>query len=225
MVQINLNSKWFTLIKYFVFAIIFHLVISWFGGCSNGSKQNVQKVVIPAVHGSFNSIKPESKPLEIKVNPILQTKKDGLVYVENPLNKKLLEENNQLKIDFALLKSDSLKQKTYEKAIELNSFSSKFQDKNIKLTINGIVRGEVQEITPVYEIKERETIVQVPSTVLRVLAGGSIGINKDLNQMAYKAGIDFQNKKGNIISAEYLNVNNQGYGMIGFKKSIFNIKR
>lgn len=225
MIQINLNSKWFTLVKYFVFAIIFHLVISWFGACSNDSKKNTQKVIIPAVNGSFNSVKPDSKPIEIKSTPVLETKKDGLVYVENPLNKKLIEENNQLKIDFALLKSDSLKQKKYEKAIELNSFSSNFEDKNLRLTINGIVRGEVQEITPIYEIKERETSVQVPSTILRVLAGGSVGMNKDFNQVVYKAGIDFQNKKGNIISAEYLNVNNKGYGMIGFKKSIFNIKR
>ncbi|MES2864084.1 MAG: hypothetical protein V4666_08200 [Bacteroidota bacterium] len=225
MIQINLNSKWFTLIKYFAFAIVFHVVLGWFGSYSNSSKKdNAQKIIIPAEKGSFESTKPESKPLEIKKAQISETKKDGLVYIENPLNKKLLEENEQLKLEYSKM-SDSLKSKTYEKAIELNSFHKKFEDKNVLIDVNGTVRGEVQELNSTYEIKERQVEVHVPETVLRVFIGTGIGINTALDRGAYKLDVNFMNKKGDMFSGEYLRVNGQDFGMIGIKKSILNIKR
>lgn len=195
----------------------------WFHGCSGNDTKPV-KVLVPAVTGKLESKKPESKPIKIKQEPISEVKKDGLVYKENLLNKKLIEENKKLKSDYSKM-SDSLKSKAYDKAIELNIFSYKSEDKYLKLTIDGIVRGEVQQITPIYEIKEREAEAIVKQTYLRVLAGGSVGINKDLNQGVYKLDVDFQNQKGDIISVEYLRVNNQDYGVVGFKKSILNFKR
>lgn len=228
MIQINLNNKWLSVAKYFVFAIIFHFILGWFGGCSSGQKNDaVQKIVIPAVTGKFESKKPESKLLVIKQDPVSESKKDEVrVYskvVENPLIEQLTKENEKLKSDY-LKMSDSLKPKAYDKAIELNRFSSVFEDKFTKLTISGIVRGEVQEITPEYTLKQREGEATVKGTKLRVLLGGSIGINKDFNQGVYRLDLNLQNKKGDIISGEYLRVNNQNYGMIGFKKSILNIK-
>lgn len=198
----------------------------WFRGCSsNKDLPKTTKVIVPAVSGTFESSKPESKPLEIKQTPIAEVKKDGLVYVENPLNKKLLAENEKLKREFSELKNDTLKQQVYNKAIGLNSFSSRYEDKYMVLVINGIVRGEVQEITPSYTLKERDADAIVKQTYLRVLAGGSIGFNRDFNQFIYKLDVGFQNRKGDIISGEYLRVNNQDYGMVGFKKSILNLKR
>lgn len=198
----------------------------WFRGCSSNTETpKTVKVIISSESGVFESKKPESKPLEINTSPISEVKKDKVVYVENPLNKKLLAENEKLKADFAELKNDTLRQQLYDKAIELNSFSSRYEDKNMILLINGIVRGEVQELTPSYTLKEREVDAIVKETYLRVLGGGSVGINRDLNQFVYKLDIDFQNRKGDIISAEYLRVNNQDYGMIGFKKSLLNFKR
>lgn len=228
MTQINLNSPIILFavkaMKYLFVAIIFHFAIQWFGGCSSDKNKTTQKVIVPAVSGKFESKKPESKPLEIKQTPVTEIKKDGLVYVENPLNEKLLKENDSLKINYAII-SDSLKTKAYEKAIELNKFSSIFEDKYIKLTINGISRGEVQEITPEYTLKQREIEAVIKETKLRVLLGGSVGINKDLNQGIYKLDLNLQNKKGDMISGEYLRVNDQSYGMVGIKKSILNIKR
>ncbi len=229
MIQINLNNKWLSVAKYFVFAIIFHFISGWFGGCSSGQKKDtVQKIVIPAVTGKFESKKPESKHLLIKQDPVSESKKEGAkVYskvFENPLIKQLTKENEKLKSDY-LKMSDSLKPKAYDKAIELNRFSSVFEDKFIKLTISGIARGEVQEITPEYTLKQREVDAIIKETKLRVLLGVSVGINKDLNQGAYKLDVNFQNKKGDMVSAEYLRINNQDYGMIGIKKSILNIKR
>lgn len=213
-----------TFFKSYLGWILFFLIV-WFNGCSGNDKTATKtKVIVPAVTGKLESKKPESKPIEIKQEPILEVKKDGLVYKENPLNKILVEENKKIKSDYSKM-SDSLKSKAFDKAIELNTFSYKSEDKYLKLTIDGIVRGEVQEITPIYEIKEREAEAIVKQTYLRVLAGGSVGINKDLNQAVYKLDVDFQNKKGDMLSVEYLRVNNQDYGMIGFKKSIFNLKR
>ena len=225
MIQINLNSKWFSLVKYLVFAIVFHFLLGWFGGCSSGDKKTAtQKVIIPKVTGKFEPKKPVSTPIEIKQKPISEIKKNGLVYVENPLNEKLLKENDSLKISYSIM-SDSLKTKTYEKAIELNTFSSKFEYKYLKLSIDGIVRGEVQEITPSYEIKEREAEIKVKETVLRIFIGTGIGINTNLDRGAYKFDVNAMNRKGDIGSLEYLRVNGQDFGMIGIKKSILNIKR
>lgn len=221
--QINiLDPRVKTFFKSYLGWILFFVMI-WFHGFSVNETKTV-KVLVPAVTGKLESKKPESKPIEIKQEPISEVKKDGLVYVENPLNKKLIEENKKLKSDYSKM-SDSLKSKAYDKAIELNTFSYKSEDKYLKLTIDGIVRGEVQQITPIYEIKEREAEAVVKQTYLRVLAGGAVGINKDLNQGIYKFDINFQNKKGDILSAEYLRVNDQDFGMIGFKKSILNLKR
>ncbi|MFH6944624.1 hypothetical protein [Flavobacterium sp. FlaQc-50] len=199
------------------------ILLLWFNGCSNDV--TTVKVMVPAVVGKLESKKPESKPLEIKQTPISEVKKDGLVYVENPLNKKLLAENVQLKADFEKLKSDSLKSKAYGKAIEINSFSYKSEDKYLKLKIDGLVRGEVQELTPTYELKEREVEAAAKETYLRVLIGASLGINTDLDRGVYKFDIDFQNKKGDIFSAEYMRVNGLDFGVVGIKKSILNLKR
>lgn len=227
MIQINPRSP---IIKkafhFLIFGIIFRFAIGWFKGCSSDSKnKETQTITIPAVSGKFQSKKPESKPLEIIQKSIGEVKKDGTVFVQNPLNERLAKENKQLKSEFAALKSDSSRQIAYERAIELNSFSTKFEDDNLLLNINGTVRGEVQEITPSYTIKERKTEVVTKQTVFRFLIGASVGVNKELNQGVYKLDINFQNKKGDMISAEYLRVNNQDFGMIGVKKSIFNIKR
>lgn len=227
MIQINPRNPIIKKIfQFFIFAIIFHFAIGWFKGCSSESKKkNTQTITIPAVSGKFEPKKPDAKPLEIIQEPINEVKKDGTVYVTNPLNEKLAKENEKLKSDFAALKNDSLKQKVYEKSIELNSFSTKFEDDNLLLNINGTVRGEVQEVTPSYTIKERKTEVIVPETVLRVFIGAGVGINTDLDRGVYKLDLNFMNRKGDIFSGEYLRVNGQDFGMIGIKKSILNIKR
>lgn len=222
--QINLlDPRIKTFVKSYLGWILFFLMV-WFNGCS-GNDKNVTKtkVIVPAVTGKLESKKPESKPIEIMQEPISEVKKDGLVYKENPLNKKLVKENRKLKSDYSKM-SDSLKSKAFDKAIELNTFTYKSEDKFLKLTIDGLVRGEVQQITPIYEIKEREAEAVVKQTYLRVLAGGAIGINKDLNQGVYKLDVDFQNQKGDMLSVEYLRVNNQDFGLVGFKKSILNLK-
>lgn len=195
----------------------------WFNGCTGNERaETITKVTIPAVVGKFESKKPNHEPVLIKANsPQLENIKP--IYRENPLNEKLLAENEKLKNDYSKM-SDSLKAKTYEKAIELNSFSSKFEDDNLKINIEGIVRGEVQEITPSYIIKEKTipVLIKQKEMVFRLLGGIEIGNNLKLDNFSVKANLMFQNRKGNIFSGSF---DTSQTIWIGYNASIFNIKR
>ena len=214
--QINLlDSRIKTFIKSYLGWILFFLMV-WLNAGA-GKEIKTVKVIVPTVTGKLESKKPELKPLEIKQEPIV--KKDGLVYKENPFNIILSEENTKLKSDYSKM-SDSLKSKAYDKAIELNTFSYKSEDKYLKLTIDGIVRGEVSEITPSYTIKEQESEVFVKEKLpgLKVLGGVEVGNTKTLDDLSFKGSVLFQNRKGNIISAGY-DTDNKIW--LGYYRSIF----
>ena len=214
--QINLlDSRIKTFIKSYLGWILFFLMV-WFNAGA-GKEIKTVKVIVPTVTGKLESKKPELKPLEIKQELIV--KKDGLVYKENPFNIILAEENTKLKSDYSKM-SDSLKSKAYDKAIELNTFSYKSEDKYLKLTIDGIVRGEVSEITPSYTIKEQESEVFVKEKLpgLKVLGGVEVGNTKTLDDLSFKGSVLFQNRKGNIISAGY-DTDNKIW--LGYYRSIF----
>ena len=97
-------------------------------------------------------------------------------------------------------------------------------DDNLLLNIDGIVQGEVKEITPSYTIKPKKVEVQVKpkETVFRLLGGLEVGNNTKLDGFAAKANLMLQNKKGNIISGSF--DTNQTI-WIGYNFSIFDIKR
>lgn len=214
--QSNLaDSRIKTFIKSYLGWILFFLMV-WLN-LGSGKEIKTVKVIVPTVTGKLESKKPELKPLEIKQEPIV--KKDGLVYKENPFNIILAEENTKLKSDYSKM-SDSLKSKAYDKAIELNTFSYKSEDKYLKLTIDGIVRGEVSEITPSYTIKEQESEVFVKEKLpgLKVLGGVEVGNTKTLDNLSFKGSVLFQNRKGNIISAGY-DTDNKIW--LGYYRSIF----
>lgn len=214
--QINLlDSRIKTFIKSYLGWILFFLMV-WLNAGA-GKEIKTVKVIVPTVTGKLESKKPELKPIEIKQEPIV--KKDGLVYKENPFNIILAEENTKLKSDYSKM-SDSLKSKAYDKAIELNTFSYKSEDKYLKLTIDGIVRGEVSEITPSYTIKEQESEVFVKEKLpgLKVLGGVEVGNTKTLDDLSFKGSVLFQNRKGNIISAGY-DTDNKIW--LGYYRSIF----
>ena len=235
MTQINLQSPYIKeLMKYLGWVLLF--IVLWFKGCSGATPTpQIAKVIIPEVKGIFESKKPVHVPIVNQSNSTLlknsvvkdylTTGKENL-QVENPIDKNLIAENEKLKNDFAKA-NDSIKKLSFNKAIQLNKFSTNFEDENIIINVNGVVQGEVKEITPNYTIKKKEVEVpvKVKETVFRVLAGGAIGLNKEMNQAAYKLDLNFQNRKGNIISAEYLNIGGQEFGMVGYKHSIINIKR
>lgn len=207
------------LIKYSGWILLF--IVLWFNNFSNEEQTVVMaKVTVPEIKGKFEAKKP-------KHTPIATTRKTAtgeVVYVENPINEELIQENIQLKIDFA--KADSIQRvKLYDEAVQLSTFTSPpFEDENIKIDISGIVQGEVKEVFPLYKIKERkiEVPVKVKQTVFRLLGGTEIGNNTHFNDFKVKGNVMFQNRKGNIFSASY---DTRETFWIGYNATLFEIKK
>lgn len=218
---INLYSPiWKESFKYLGWILLF--IFLYFKGCTDNNKSVASvKVNIPEQKWSFEFKKPLHIPLEKTIEKHIENGKT--IFVENPINNKLIAENEKLKSDYEKA-NDSIKKISFDKAIQLNKFSTKFEDDNLVLNINGIVQGEVKEITPNYIIKEKKVDVQVKpkETVFRLLAGLELGNNKQLDGFKVKANLMMQNRKGNIISGSF--DTNQTI-WVGYNVSIFNIKK
>lgn len=220
--QINLRHQRIKeSLKYLGWILLFFSM--WFKGCSN--KENVTtitKVEVPKVIGSFESKKPNHVQVK-KWSNLTTLKNKETIFIENPIDKKLIAENEKLQDDFAKA-NDSIKYLKFNQAIQLNKFSTKFEDSNLILNINGIVQGEVKDITPNYIIKEK--IIDAPTktkeTVFRLLGGIELGNNTQLDNFNIKTNLMFQNRKGNIISGSF---DTQQNIWVGYNVSIFNIKR
>ena len=217
MPQINLQSPYIKeFMKYLGWILLF--IVLWFKGCSGSTPTpQIAKVIVPEVKGNFQAKKPVHEAISSRKGHTATGKE--ILQVENPINKKLIAENEKLKKDFAKA-NDSIKKLSFNKAIQLNKFSTKFEDENIVLNVNGVVRGEVKEVTPDYTIKKKEieVPVKVKETVFRVLAGGAIGLNKKMNQATYKLDLNFQNRKGNVILVGY-DTDNKIW--LGYYRTIF----
>lgn len=204
--------------------VIVVLLFFLFRSCQGNEESTVTaKVVVPEVKGKFEAKKPVHIPITNSViKQYLTTEKPSFSRSQE-VDKKLLAENEKLKKDFAKA-NDSIKQLSFNKAIQLNKFSTKFEDENLVLNIDGIVQGEVKEITPNYKIKEKkiEVPVKVKETVFRLLAGVEVGNTTQLDAFKLRANIMFQNRKGNIISGSF--DTNQTI-WVGYNISIFDIKR
>lgn len=214
-----LKSLFFDYWKNIVIIVLLFLV---FRSCKTGDETIVTaKVVVPEVKETFEAKKPVHEVISPKKERTATGKE--ILQVENPIDKKLIAENEKLKKDFAKA-NDSIKQLSFNKAIQLNKFSTKFEDENLVLNIDGIVQGEVKEITPNYKIKEKkiEVPVKVKETVFRLLAGVEVGNTTQLDAFKLRANIMFQNRKGNIISGSF--DTNQTI-WVGYNISIFDIKR
>jgi hypothetical protein len=227
MIQI---TKRFAYVMLALIALLF--IFSFVKACSPPEPKLV-KVMVPEVRGTFAPQKPVNHPMAIypiltnNVKPKKVDTSSNLVDTSNKDNlKKLVAENEALKLAFAK-ETDSLKKLlAYEKAVQLNNFSTKFEDENMELNIDGVVQGEVKEITPSYKLKERklDVPVKLKETVLRVYVGGEVGVQTSLemNKLPLKANLMIQNRKGNIWTGSY---DNNGIAWIGFNKSIFKIER
>jgi hypothetical protein len=206
--------------KYLGWVVLFFVL--WFNGCSNKEKSvTTTTVTVPEVKGNFSGQKPKHEPIVINNNANGQ--KGSIITIENPIDEKLLAENEKLKNDFAKA-NDSIQKLQFAKAIALNKFSTTFDDENITLNINGIVQGEVKEVTPSYTIKPKKVEVQVKpkETVFRLLGGVDVGNNTKLDGFAVKANLMFQNRKGNVLTTSF--DTNQTI-WLGYNISILNIKR
>lgn len=210
---------WFK-VGFLFLAIVFCFL--WLRGCGAPKTPQIVTVTVPEVVGSFKTQKPVNHPVNIPAF-LPKIDKSKIVKIENPIDAKLILENEKLKADFAK-ENDSLKRLLYERAIQLNNFSTKFEDENLELNIEGVVQGEVKEITPSYKIKQREvkTEIKCKETAFRVLAGAEIGLPRDLSKVPIKGNLMFQNGKGNILSVGY---DNSSTIWLGYNFSILNIKK
>lgn len=196
----------------------FVLLFLLFRNCQEiDTKPQIVKVTIPEVKGKFEAKKPLNIPIGQKVS------KGKTIYIENEIDSKLIAENEKLKQDFSKA-NDSIKKLQFAKAIQLNKFSTDFEDENVVININGIVQGEVKEITPGYKIKERkiEVPVKIKETVFRLLGGVEVGNNVELSNPIFKANLMLQNRKGNVLSASY---DTQKNIYVGYNFSIFDVKK
>ena len=215
----NRKIDWFKVVFLFL-AIVFCFL--WLRGCGAPKTPQIVTVTVPEVRGTFKTQKPVNHPVNIPAF-LPKIDKSKIVKIENPIDAKLILENEKLKADFAK-ENDSLKTLLFERAIQLNNFSTKFEDENIELNIDGIVQGEVKEITPSYKIKQREvkTEIKCKETAFRVLAGAKIGLpTSNALVLPLQADLMFQNRKGNIIS---VGIDNTSTIWVGYNFSILNIK-
>lgn len=188
-----------------------------------GPEPSIVTVEIPEKKGIFKGKKPEhvnilEKSVHTKEYVYIKGEK---VYISNPLNDTLQSENEMLKYMFT--KSDSVnKAYLYNQAIAINAFSTTFEDENLVLNIEGIVRGEVQEITPNYTIKKQSIEVPQKSVVFRALGGVEVGNTLQLDKPTFKANLGFQNKSGAILNVGY---DTDKRIWVGYTISIFSVKK
>ena len=190
--------------------IAFIILLLLFQKCQPEPK--IITVEIPEKKGEFIPQKPTHTDIYIKGKNTI---------VENPINDRLRDENDRLREDFDKA-NDSIKSLLFKDAIAIKSFNSKFEDKNVIIDINGIVRGEVQEITPNYTRKKQTIAMPIKQTYLRVLGGVEIANTIQFDEMKYKANIGIQNASGDVYNVGYDNNKNI---YIGFSKKLFEFKR
>jgi hypothetical protein len=219
-------------LKCFFLFLAITFAFLWLRGCGAPKTPQIVTVTVPEVHGTFKSQKPINHPMAIgPILPYSRGQENGKINIVDTSDilvdtyTMLLAQNDSLKSAFAK-ETDSLKrQLIFEKAVQLNKFSTKFEDENIELNISGIVQGEVKEVTPNYRIKQREIKAEVKcrETALRVLIGAKAGIpTSNTLSLPVQANLMFQNRKGNIISVGY---DNSSTIWLGYHLSIVNIKR
>lgn len=225
---VNLHDKRIgEFLKYLGWILLF--VFLWFKGCSSdcGNSANNVKVTVPEVKGIFKPKQPDHVPVVGKMpkgqNLSNSDKSKNERLQSDSLISELLAENERISKMYYEL-SQKGKDSAYHKAIQLNAFSDTFEDKNIKIDITGIVRGEVKSIQPFYTIKEREikTDIRQKEVKFRMLAGGSVGNSLDFQKPLFTANVGFQNKKGNVIRAGF---DTEKRILIGYEFSLFKIEK
>jgi hypothetical protein len=205
--------------------LIIAIIFLWLRGCQSETPAVAKTIQTKEVKGKFEAVKPKQENVVkyVKGKTIYKTNTEDK-FLQGQIDA-LIAENKALQ-QYYNEASDSLKIALYNKAIEIKSFNQDFEDDKLKITTSGLVRGEVQLIKLDYTIKPQT--IELPKqkeTFLRLLAGGNIGINKELNQFTYSATAGLQNKKGNIIRGTYQRIGSAEYYLAGYEFSVFNWKR
>jgi hypothetical protein len=211
--------------KGLVIGLLIAILFLWLKGCSANQPSAAKTIQTKELKGKFEAVKPIQKPVvqNSSTEPKYRSSNND-EFLQSQINQ-LIAENKALQ-EFYNQASDSLQEALYNKSIEVKLFSQIFEDDKLKITSSGLVRGEIQSLKADYTIKPQT--IELPKqkeTFLRVLVGGGVGLNRDLNQFVYKANLGLQNKKGNIIRASVQRIDKQQYYLAEYDISILNWKR
>lgn len=205
---------------YILLIIVALLIIALFHQCNseapkikiNGEfepKTNIEHIVI---HDTITK-------KEVVYKYLSKNDKSNEVFYQKQIDS-LLAINEKMNDDFSIA-TDSMQKVLYKNATSLKAFRETFKNDTINIEINGLVSGEVKALTANYEIK----LPKQKEVVFRLLGGGGVGINKELNQPLYKVNLGFQNKKGRIYELSAQQVGNQQYGIISVAVPILTIRK
>jgi hypothetical protein len=186
------------------------------------TKSSKETVVVPAVTGSFKSVKPiHTKVDTVYLPKFVKSKIDNSEneFLQGEINR-LLKEYDEMDLAFANA-NDSLQQLLYRNAISINEFQTDFDNDTLTASVKGLVRGEVQTLGLKYTIKER-SMPKPKETVFRLLSGAEFGMTQTFDNINAKGSIIGQFKSGNQIS---VGIDTQQRFYIGGAFSIFNIKK
>lgn len=198
---------WVNVVSLMLLAI--SLGVIWY--MSKSTKPQIIKVLAPEVIGAFKPQKPTT------------LKETDTLYLANPIDEKLITENDSLKMLYINSKP-AVRDSICNELIKLKPITSTFENDTIKIDVNGVVQGEIKQIALTYKIKAKTIEVQVipKETVLRVLSGIEIGNTTQLNNFKVKANLMLQSRKGNVYSGSY-DINKTIW--IGCNWSIFDFKK
>lgn len=226
--------------KLYIFLIIISLlIIALFRQCNsetsktkiNGSfepKTNIEHIEMSKEgpkNSTFLNQKQQSKNIKYLINNTLnrlgkgQEKSKEIAFYQKQIDS-LLAINDKMNEDFSIA-TDSMQKVLYKNAIAIKAFRETFKNDTINIEVNGLVSGEVKALTANYKL----TIPKQKEVVFRLLCGGGVGINKELNRPLYKVNLGFQNKKGKIYELSAQQIGNQQYGIISVAVPILTIKK
>lgn len=176
----------------------------------------------------------------VKIDTIIKTvylpeiiKDTDTIYLPSPVSGKV----NTIKIvDSSLLRKyeealDQIKRDSiFKAAITINEYEEIFEDSLQKIKVNSKVRGNLLAQSLNYKLKPRRvdypevTKTITKETLLRVRLGADIEFPIVPSEQSFNLGgnISLENSKGDIFELGYNSLNEV---KIGYKKSIFNIKK
>ena len=197
--------------------------------CDNGTTT----VSIPERKGKFEAVKPTHKEVKWSNSTTLKNgqklsknDKSEIARLKSMYNfsqaeiDSLLNENAVLTSELTNLKIPDTIVKEIEAKLSLKEFSQTLEDSIVKIDALGLVSGVVQKLALNYTVKK--TFGQTKNPIV-ILAGASVGINKELNQGVIQGNIIYQNRKNKQFTASYLRVDNQQYYMAGVNVPILKI--
>lgn len=210
-------------IPYFIIAIL--LFVIWSNSCNSETKKEIKYVSVKSTSGKATFEKPNQKLVtdQNKKEVVNLKDKSENEFLQKEIDR-ILEENKKL-LDELALKNESEVKEAYIDAIDINYFERKIDNDTVKIDVYGLTRGTIETMQIDWETKERKQEVQQKELFFRLLLGGEIGVNKELNQGTYKINLGFQNKKNDILRFSYQRIGANEFGLIGFDKSIFSINK